>query len=386
MKELYKQREKIYIYGAGLYGQRVYKLLRENELPVQGFIVSSDSQCNKKIFDLKVQYVKDMDLKEAGIIIGANRRNSLEILDVLHRMNVCEDRIICACEYLDKREIDKKYYQLPSVEITTVIGCKVNCQYCPQPRLLKNYFRDDPDRESVMSMDTFTACLEHLPKECHMMFCGMAEPFLNPMCVEMIEQAYRSGRDIELYTTLVGITEKDFEKILTIPVNYVNIHAADRNGYADIPVTENYFKLFKTIINHRREDGKMFVNACNTQGEPHPRIKELCNGKIDISTILHDRAGNLEGEALISKRNSAGILSCTLCGQDLNHNVLLPDGTLLLCCMDYGMKHVLGNLKDETYEEIMSGDRIAKIKEGLMGNTEIEILCRNCSNAVKIGD
>lgn len=384
IRDLLKRTEQIYIYGAGLYGQRVYRLLKENGIKVHGFIVSNDDQCNRNIFDLQVECIKNLDLRGAGVIIGANRRNSIEILDVLCKMDFQEDMIICACEYLDRREIDEKYYQLPSVEITTVIGCKVNCRYCPQSLLLKKYFRDNPNRESVMSMDTFMTCLEHLPQECHVMFCGMAEPLLNPMCGDMIYQTYKSGRGIELYTTFLGITMEELEKIWDIPMNYVNVHVADINGYADIPVTDEYLELLKKAINHKGKNGKPFINACNAQGEVHPKVKALCNGKLDISTILHDRAGNLEGETLISKRNGTGILSCTLCGQDLNHNVVLPDGTLLLCCMDYGMKHVLGNLKEETYEEIMNGDKIVKIKEGLMGNTDIEILCRRCSNAAKI--
>lgn len=149
-------------------------------------------------------------------------------------------------------------------------------------------------------------------------------------------------------------------------------------------MTEEHFELVNKVINHKRQDGSYFVNLCNAQGEPHPRIKKMCEGKFDISTSLHDRAGNLQSENLLHKQNESGILSCTLCGQDLNHNVLLPDGTLLLCCMDYGMKHVLGNLRKETYEEIMTGEHINRIKEGLLGDEKIDILCRMCSNATRI--
>ena len=37
----------------------------------------------------------------------------------------------------------------------------------------------------------------------------------------------------------------------------------------------------------------------------------------------------------------------------MNHNVLLPNGDVVLCCMDFGMQHVLGNLKRQSYEEIL---------------------------------
>lgn len=384
IRKLLNETEEIYIYGAGLYGQRVYNILQKNGILIRGFVVTNDVECNRSIFDLPVQRIEEINFKNAGIIVSANRHNSIEILNHLKHMSHNEEKIICACEYLDKRKVEESYYDMPTIEVTTVIGCKINCRYCPQKLLLKHYFRDNPQRDSIMTLDTFMMCLNHLPEKCNIQFCGMSEPFLNPLCVDMICKTCESGRSIELYTTLVGLTQKGLEKILELPIDFVNIHVADVNGYADIPVTEEHFELVNKVINHKRQDGSYFVNLCNAQGEPHPRIKKMCEGKFDISTSLHDRAGNLQSENLLHKQNESGILSCTLCGQDLNHNVLLPDGTLLLCCMDYGMKHVLGNLRKETYEEIMTGEHINRIKEGLLGDEKIDILCRMCSNATRI--
>ena len=63
---------------------------------------------------------------------------------------------------------------------------------------------------------------------------------------------------------------------------------------------------------------------------------------------------------------------------------MLPDGRVLLCCMDYGMKHVLGNLTEQSYEEIMNGKEIDKIKAAINGDESIDILCRGCSSATEI--
>ncbi len=383
IRELQEKAEHIYIYGAGLYAKRVYDILRKNDIVICGFVVTNDVECNQFIFDLPVQRIEEINFAYPGIVVGANRHNSIEILKHLKNLDYNEEQIICACEYLDNRKMEESYYDVPTIEVTTVIGCKINCRYCPQKLLLQNYFIN-PQRDSIMTMDTFLMCLTHLPSKCNIQFCGMSEPFLNPLCIDMIQKTYESGRSIELYTTLVGITQEKLDRLLKIPIDFVNIHVADEQGYADIPVTEEYFGLVERAINHRRQDGSYFVNLCNAQGDPHPRIKKMCEGKFDISTSLHDRAGNLQDENLLHKQNELGILSCTLCGQDLNHNVLLPDGTLLLCCMDYGMKHVLGNLRKEAYEEIMAGESIKRIKKGLLGDDKIDILCRKCSYATRI--
>jgi hypothetical protein len=38
-----------------------------------------------------------------------------------------------------------------------------------------------------------------------------------------------------------------------------------------------------------------------------------------------------------------------------DRNVLLPNGDVVLCCMDYDLKHIIGNLLTQTYEEVMQG-------------------------------
>lgn len=75
----------------------------------------------------------------------------------------------------------------------------------------------------------------------------------------------------------------------------------------------------------------------------------------------------------------SGAIACSLCGQELNRNVLLPDGTVLLCCMDYGMKHILGNLREQSYDEIMNGGEMQRIKKCMNDELKDDILCRSCA-------
>ena len=41
------------------------------------------------------------------------------------------------------------------------------------------------------------------------------------------------------------------------------------------------------------------------------------------------------------------------CVEDLYHNVLLPNGNVSLCCEDYNLEHIIGNLFEEEYNEIV---------------------------------
>ena len=102
-----------------------------------------------------------------------------------------------------------------------------------------------------------------------------------------------------------------------------------------------------------------------------------------IANVMFDRAGNLEKQGLLHK-NAKGKIRC-MAGSKTNIGIwtpeVLPDGTVTLCCMDYGMKHVLGNIVKQSWEDIYAGAEYQKILKGFEDET-IDILCRNCTGAV----
>ena len=382
VKELSKNQKNVYIYGAGSRGQDLYKIFLENDIKIQGFIITNLIQTDISVMELPVFGVETINFDESIIVIGANRRNTIEIIEGLKEKQKSILNVICACEYIEKRNLYSDYYTKPTIEITTVIGCKVNCKYCPQNLLLKNYFKDNMHRDVKMSMETYVTCLKNLPNQCNIKFCGMAEPFLNPLCTDMICEAYQQGKSIELYTTLVGLDKEGLKKIWDIPMETVVIHVPDERGYAKIPITDEYLEILTMALNHKKQDGTPFVNMCNAQTNPPDEIKEICmKAGYEVLTTMNDRAGNLADDELVSKYNLEGKLVCTACGVNLNQNVLLPDGTLLLCCMDYGMKHNLGNLFHKNYGEIMDSDIVKNIKAAMLGDETADILCRQCTYA-----
>ena len=69
---------------------------------------------------------------------------------------------------------------------------------------------------------------------------------------------------------------------------------------------------------------------------------------------------------------------CCFSGPKLNNHVALPDGTLLLCNMDYGMQHVLGNIFEKSFDEIRQDDEMQKVFRGTRGDQTVDLLCRKC--------
>lgn len=368
----------IYIYGAGLYARNLYEILSGINIYVNGFLVTQ-LEDKSDLYGLPILEADSVLHDDIGIIIGTNSLNRISIMEKLQQMHFNMEHVIQGTDYIEKDGM--RYDGGPTMQITTRIGCSVNCRYCPQRVLIENYFAHDVSRLSVMNLDVFKECLDKLPGNARISFCGMAEPFLNPECAEMIKLAHESGRVVELYTTLVGADRKTIEEIADIPFGYVTLHVADQYGYAHIPLTDAYYDMVEFVINYKRQDGTPLVNMCNAQARPDQRIARICSGKYEILTALHDRAGNLENEKLLNKNTPEGRISCSLCGDKLNHNNLLPDGTVLLCDFDYGMRHVLGNLLEQSYDEILSGREWSRVCKGMSGDLEQDILCRKCSCA-----
>jgi radical SAM protein with 4Fe4S-binding SPASM domain len=61
----------------------------------------------------------------------------------------------------------------------------------------------------------------------------------------------------------------------------------------------------------------------------------------------------------------------------MHRHVVLPDGSVSLCCMDFGLQHVLGNLLNVDYNDLHEGGEWEKLRRS-QKELDNNILCRNC--------
>lgn len=267
---------------------------------------------------------------------------------------------------------------VPTLEITTKIGCAVNCRYCPQSLLVEKYSARSSKRE--MTFDTFKQCVDKLPTNAIVCFAGFSEPFLSPAAVDMIKYA-AAQREVSLFTTLVGLSIKGFEEIRCIPFRKVVLHLPDEKNFANIPVTKNYLELLNVVLQTKKPNGDFFVDKIICQAPPKKSILPLIVGQFHVSWNMTNRSGNLSCSELAVIENFEGALTCRLSNH--NHNVLLPNGDVVLCSMDFGLKHTLGNLLCDDYYTLMSSPTMSFIKTATK-NAASNLLCRTCSEAVRI--
>jgi len=93
------------------------------------------------------------------------------------------------------------------------------------------------------------------------------------------------------------------------------------------------------------------------------------------------RAGNLTNyPGMDLQKRLSGIIYCDSCGSDFNHNVLLPNGDVIVCCMDYAMQYIIGNLAETSYADLFKSDIIRGMRDKLIDDGS-DIFCRYCHNA-----
>lgn len=247
------------------------------------------------------------------------------------------------------------------LEITTHIGCPIQCLDCPQKLLMSRY-----KGKKDLDFDDYKKAIDKVPAGTRIDFSGMCEPFANKNCTDMILYAYEKGFPLALYTTLQGATEEDWRRLEDIPFDVVTIHLPDKNGRSHFNITQEYLKLLQAWE----------CNCYSCHGEIDDRVRPYMKSRHMI-TFMHDRAGNVEGRPHKSI-DTERPLTCMTSGKSMNHNVLLPDGTVIMCCMDYGMTGVFGNLFTQTYEEVLNSPTATSMRATLGRG---ESICRHCTNA-----
>jgi hypothetical protein len=184
------------------------------------------------------------------------------------------------------------------LEITTNFPCINNCSYCPQAVLKRAY-----KGKNSLSLEDFKNILVNVPKDVEIHFSAFSEPFANQESPDMMRHAVDQGYVVHVYTTTNGL---DIDSVSDINFASFHIHNIGLANGKNIPYATHF----------------------------------------DAITAPISRGGHLwEIEA------KEGQLGCRR-NDEYSQNVMLPNGDVALCCMDYGLEGNLGNLFDTNFNDL----------------------------------
>ena len=286
------------------------------------------------------------------------------------------------------------------LEITPLIGCANMCEYCPQTKLLKEWKTKGSEKKE-MALEDFVNYLSTIPNTVDIHFTGYVEVFLAKEAPEMIHHAHKKGHKIMLNTTLEGLTESVWDSLSDIPFKDVHIHLPsgtfqeaiglekpirwiEHEGKKHRALREEYMDMIQYIGNnpHRRccyKGMDFYGNAIHWKchGSLHPQLKWIEDFlNVEVHGINSRAMNNLhvKKDKVPPEQNIRG--KCPRVAQ----NVLLPDGKLSLCCQDYSLSSIMGDLSKQSWEKYQKSEHAQKIfKEGAD-------LCDFCEEGVEYVD
>lgn len=282
--------------------------------------------------------------------------------------------------------------KISKLQFNVTIGCPLNCDYCPQKLHINNYYKKFSKDEGLppkyMSFVLFKNVLDKMyppDKDVIVGFSPFCEPFTNPETINMISYASEKGYYIFLSTTLTGLNIEDISILEKYShLIFATIHIPDEENHSKFKITDNYLEILERFHN-----AKINIEGYSCHGTVHHKVKGIINQNLPCQSLFHDRCGILKDETLlkVDKKNK-GKLCCCIAGPvgqravGLSENfVVLPNGEVSLCCNDFPLQHIIGNIADQTYEELCNDEKFKKILY-MMDDESIESLCRTCIHGI----
>ena len=253
------------------------------------------------------------------------------------------------------------YRKAFTVEITSILGCSVDCAYCPQDQLRK----EGKGRKKIISCDDFEKAIDNIDIKTQIGWTGYSEPCLHPDLERMANYVALKGIPQYISTTLAGC-EKSIDFVIRSKIfRSFTLHLPDNLGLMKgLKVDELYAQRLKTCLYQKLKDGLASTVSVTCFGDDlHPLIKDIvlnahksgCIGnRFSLLKLVNSRSGGLKEDTLkdigfkVIKYDSTlkeGHYYCKI--RKINSPVLIPDGTLNICSCNYGLDNLYGNLFQE---------------------------------------
>lgn len=274
----------------------------------------------------------------------------------------------------------KKRFQKIYLEISNI--CNLKCSFCPGTKRSPH----------VMTEEEFSAMLPKLrPWSDYLYFHLMGEPLCHPHLEQFLHLAGEYGFKVIL-TTNGTLLHRHQEMLLHAPsLHKVNIslHAFEANDLS-MPFNEYLHQCFS--FGQASEGKKLVVYRLWNQGGADEKNAEILNTmKTYFSTTWQEeRRGFRIGERVyleygdkfdwpdLNAKDDGEHVFCYGLRDQIG---ILCDGTVVPCCLDHEGDIALGNLHQESLEDILEKPRSQEIYLGFQRKKAVEELCRKCGYA-----
>lgn len=277
-----------------------------------------------------------------------------------------------------------KRFQKIYLEISNV--CNLRCRFCPGTKRTPK----------VMTESEFAALLPKLrPWADYLYFHLMGEPLCHPMLETFLKLAADAGFKVIL-TTNGTLLKKQQLLLLNSPgLHKVNIslHAFEANDLS-VPFSEYLQQCL--AFGQAAEGNKLVVYRLWNQGGEDSQNSIILDALHEAfpGEWVTDPRGTRIGQRIFLEYGDKFDWP-DLGAEDGGEKVfcyglrdqigVLCDGTVVPCCLDHDGDLALGNLFEQSLEDILESPRAKAIYEGFRNKKAAEELCRKCGYARRFG-
>ena len=242
-----------------------------------------------------------------------------------------------------------------TVEINTTELCNRTCVFCP---------RHDPKVFPNRNLHMTTKGAEHIAKELgknnykgKISFSGFGENFLNPKFDRIVFRfrLYVPNATLECNTNGDKLTKEYAKKLFDAGLDLL------------------YINLYDGI-----EQMEYFDDIMQSAMIPSSKYKyRMHYNEEDYGLFLNNRGGNIDWIGI--DESDVKSLYGKVCYYPFYKMFVDWNGDVLFCSNDWGREHIIGNLQQQTLEEVWFSKPMKKIRNKLARGNRSHSPCNKCS-------
>ena len=273
-----------------------------------------------------------------------------------------------------------KRFRKVYLEISSL--CNLHCRFCPGTRRAPRRLNEEEFRRILTKLRPYTNFLY---------FHLMGEPLCHPELSRFLSLAQAYGFRVIL-TTNGTLLKRQKDILLNAPALHkinISLHAFEANDLS-VPFSDYLDGCFSfgkaarggplvvyRLWNHGGEDEKNSeILKAMEQAYPKPWVTERRGTRI-ADRIYLEYGDKFDWPDLAAQEGSTDVFCYGLRDQ----LGVLCDGTVVPCCLDHEGDIALGNLLEQSMEEILSSPRAQMLYNGFSRREAVEPLCRRCGYA-----
>ncbi|MGZ4853063.1 MAG: radical SAM/SPASM domain-containing protein [Halobacteriota archaeon] len=254
-------------------------------------------------------------------------------------------------------------------------------------------------RKGVMSFELFQKIVDEYSTSAtttRLLMNNIGEPFLDRSLLRKIRYAKEQGIDfVFCFNNGSQLQEKTCEELIDSGLDQmvISLDGTDKASYEQVRknlVFDEVLNNIKTLNELKAEKGvanprvelHLTVSSANKSEERHfaKRIAKIAD-TVSIAHA-HDWAGQLKPDnygGQGDKRIGGKRIHGAPCANLWSELIILWDGSVALCCLDYEGTILLGDIKDTSIKTIWNGRKLKSIRALHLKREFTTPLCQHCT-------